>query len=59
MSEFLNIFKGGGRELFISQKSISHITYNVSLGVVACACNPATWRFDLVDGLRLGSLCWR
>ena len=26
------------------------------LGVVACSCNPATWRRRLVDGLRSGSL---
>ena len=26
------------------------------LGVVACSCNPATWRRGSVDGLRSGSL---
>lgn len=26
------------------------------LGVVACSCNPATWRLELVDCLRVGVL---
>ena len=28
----------------------------MQLGVVACSCNPATWRSGLVDGLRAGVL---
>ena len=28
----------------------------LSLGVVACSCNPSTWRLELVDGLRTGAL---
>jgi hypothetical protein len=26
------------------------------LGVVACSCNPAIWRLDVMDGLRAGVL---
>ena len=38
-------------ELYIATKSLCQW-----LGVVACSCNPATWRPRLADGLRSGDL---
>uniref|UniRef100_A0A8W8JXT6 Uncharacterized protein n=1 Tax=Magallana gigas TaxID=29159 RepID=A0A8W8JXT6_MAGGI len=36
------------------KRRFCHFGYR--LGVVACSCNPATWRSGLVDGLRAGVL---
>ena len=35
---------------------IENQTLLYRLGVVACSCNPATWKPELVDGLRTGVL---